>query len=105
MAKTFLQEYQWSEWIPGGGVIAGSVGEGDSLKTGIVSASGDLALVYFSNNSPTRIKNTLDKTAKTFWFDPRNGKQEPVGRFEKNEVRDMIPPSRWEDAILVLRAE
>ena len=103
VVKTFLQQYHWATWVPDGRMITGWVGEGESLKTGVTAKGGTMALVYFSNNSHTRITNTLDKKAKAFWFDPRNGKEQPAGRFKKNEARDMVPPSRWEDAILILR--
>ena len=105
VAKTFLLENRWSRWIPDGRVVAGSIGEGESLKTGVVVDSGDLALVYFSNNSYARIKNILNSVAEAHWFDPRDGREEEAGRFEKDGVRAMAPPERWEDAILVLRVE
>lgn len=103
VAKAFLTEHLWSEWIPDGELIEGEAGEGESLKTAITLASGDMALVYFSNNSQAKIKNTLEKTALAHWFDPRDGQTEKAGSFEQNEIQDMTPPDRWEDAILVLR--
>lgn len=104
IAKSFLIEHDWSEWIPGGGVIAGSVGEGDSLATGVITRSRDMALVYFSNNASKTIRNRLSTTADAHWFDPRNGQTHPASSFEIDETRGMRPPDRWEDAILVLRA-
>ena len=92
-----------SEWIPDQGIIDGPTGEGDSLKTAVTCASGNMALVYFSNNSQTKIKNTLNKTAVAHWFDPHNGQAEQAGQFKQNEVRDIVPPENWEDAILILR--
>jgi hypothetical protein len=103
VAKAFLLEHQWSEWIPDQGVLDGSVGDGESLKTAVTVAPGDMILVYFSNNSHAKIKNTLNKTAEALWFYPHNGQEEKAGRFEQNEVRDMVPPKKWEDAIMVLR--
>jgi len=103
IAKTFLLEHNWPDWVPGGGAIAGSVGEGVSLRTGVTSSSRDMALVYFSNNSSTTIRNRLTGTANAYWFDPRNGETEQAGSFDAEESRDMRPPNRWEDAILVLR--
>jgi hypothetical protein len=103
VAKTFLNEHQWSEWIPDRAILDGSVGEGESLKTAVSLESGKMALVYFSNNSQVKIKNTLDKTAVANWFDPRNGQEEQAGLFKQNEVRDMVLPENWEDAILVIR--
>ncbi|MCB0566419.1 MAG: DUF1593 domain-containing protein [Phaeodactylibacter sp.] len=104
VAKAFLLAHQWPEWIPDGGVIDGSVGEGESLKTAVTSTSGDMALVYFSNNSQTQIKNRLNKAAVAHWFDPRNGQEKQAGSFKQHEVRNMAPPDNWEDAILVLQA-
>ena len=84
-----------------GNVISG-VGEGESLKTAVTTKSGDMALVYFSNNSACRVKNILNKNADAYWFYPRNGQKVKVSPFKENEVRDMVPPPKWEDAILVL---
>ena len=103
VAKAFLQEHQWNEWIPDQSILGGTAGEGESLKTAVTCASGHMALVYFSNNSSTKIKNTLNKAAVALWFDPRNGQEEQAGQFKQNEVRDMVPPENWEDAILVIR--
>ncbi|RPI03951.1 MAG: DUF4038 domain-containing protein [Ignavibacteriae bacterium] len=103
MAKAFLLNHQWPLWNPNGGVIDGSIGEGESLKIAVTSESGKLALVYFSNNSYAKIKNPLNKEATVHWFDPSSGQEEPVASFKSNEVRGVIPPEKWEDAILVLR--
>jgi len=104
LAREFLEEHQWYQWVPDGNVIAGWVAEGDSLKTGVTVASGELVLAYFSNNSETRIRNTLPLPAAARWFNPIDGNAEPAGQFAPGEIRSMTPPSRWEDAILVLRA-
>lgn len=104
VAKAFLLEHQWSEWIPDGRVIEGPVGEGESLKTAVTVNTDDMALVYFSNNSQARIRNTLNQSAEAQWFDPRDGQTAQAGGFARDEVRDMVPPERWEDTILVLRA-
>lgn len=103
VAKAFLLEHNWEQWVPGGGVIAGSVGEGESLRTGAVTRSGDRALVYFSNNSQTKIRNPLRGATRAEWFDPRNGRVERAGEFKQGQTRAMRPPNRWEDAVLVLR--
>jgi len=102
VAKQFLQKYQWYQWIPGGSVIIGPSGEGESMKVSVTSENGDLALVYYADNSMVRIKNVLGNAAMAHWFDPRTGQEEPAGNFKQDEIRDMIPPDRWEDAILVL---
>jgi hypothetical protein len=103
VARTFLLTHQWSEWIPDGRMLIGGVGEGESLKTGVTLSGARMALVYFSNNSSARIKNILQQAAEARWFDPRDGSESPAGRFAPNETRDMIPPDRWEDAILILQ--
>jgi hypothetical protein len=63
-----------------------------------------MALVYYSNNSHTRVNNILNQSAKAYWFYPRDGQVAEVDSFTRGESRDMAPPSRWEDAILVLKA-
>ncbi len=104
VTKAFLLEYQWSQWIPDQSIIERGVGEGDSLKIAVSHSSGQMALVYFSNSSQARIKNTLNKVATAHWFDPREGQKKEAGSFQQNEVRDIIPPKQWEDAILVLQS-
>ena len=101
-AKQFLTDHKWHEWIPNGKVISG-VGKGESLKTAVTTESNDRTLVYFSNNSPCRVNNILNKDAEAYWFYPRSGQKENASSFKENESRDMKPPSKWEDAILVLR--
>jgi hypothetical protein len=103
IAKKFLAEHKWNEWLPNGNVISG-VGEGESLKTAVTTVSNDMALVYFSNNSHCRVHNVLNKEAELYWFYPRNGQKEMALSLKENESRIMVPPSKWEDAILVLRA-
>jgi hypothetical protein len=103
--QAFLREYDWSKWTPDGGMITGPAGEGDSLKTGVRTADGDMALVYFADNTGTTIRNTLDRAAQADWFDPRDGMTQPAGRIESGESREMQPPGGWEDAVLVLRRE
>ncbi|WP_416865745.1 MAG: DUF4038 domain-containing protein [Imperialibacter sp.] len=103
VTKAFLLEHEWFNWVPEGRILVGSVGEGESLKPSVVHSAGNKVLVYFSNNSGAHIKNTMSGSANAQWFYPRDGKKEDAGSFDKSEVRDMIPPNGWEDAILVLR--
>lgn len=102
IGKQFLEDHKWQEWIPNGNVISG-VGENESLKTAVTTKSNDKALVYFSNNSSCRVKNILEKDVEAYWFYPQNGDKEKVDFFKVNESRNMVPPSKWEDAILVLK--
>jgi hypothetical protein len=103
IAKAFLEKYHWFQWMPDESIIEGSAGEKESLKVAVSSESSQFSLVYFSNNSSARIKNTLNKEVAAHWFDPRTGQEEPSVSFKQNEVREMNPPERWEDAILVLQ--
>ena len=82
IGKQFLVDHKWNEWVPNGNVISG-VGEGESLKTAVTSKSGDMALVYFSNNSACQVKNILNKDADAFWFYPVNGKKEKATSFKE----------------------
>jgi hypothetical protein len=103
IGKDFLIEHNWSAWVPNQGVI-GDGGENESLKTAVTTVPGDMALVYYSNNSGTQVNNILNKTAEAYWFYPRDGQVVKVDSFTQGEARDMTPPSKWEDAILVLKA-
>jgi hypothetical protein len=102
IAKKFLTDHNWHEWVPNGRVISGT-GKGENLKTAVSTESGNMALVYFSNNSHTRVRNILEKDAEAYWFYPRTGQMKKVKEFKQNESRVEAPPSKWEDAILILR--
>lgn len=104
VGKEFLRTHQWTEWVPNGAVIS-RIGEGESLKTAVTTQSGDMALVYFSNNSATEVHNVLTQETSAYWFYPRNGEKKSAGDFKVAESRDMLPPGGWEDAILVLKVK
>jgi len=78
---------------------------GSSLKTAVTTESKDMALIYYSDNSNTRVNNILNKEAEAYWFYPQNGEIRKVDSFKPNESRNMIPPDKWEDAILVLHVK
>jgi len=103
VAKAFLRDHNWFEWVPDGDVIDGRVGLGANLKAGVRAASGDLALVYFSNNSHAKIRNVLDRAAESYWFNPADGNQVAAERFAAGQSITMSVPTGWEDAILVLK--
>lgn len=100
-AQAFLRKYGWSQWLPDGRFING-VGERTSIKAAVRDAGGKRAFVYFSDASATRIRNQLGSAAAARWFDPRNGAESDAGSFAPGEERAMLPPDRWEDAILIL---
>ncbi len=102
IAKKFLTDHKWYEWEPNEDVIS-ETGYRESLKTSVATKSKDMVMVYFSNNSHTRVTNILEKNAEAFWFDPQNGQIKKEDPFNVNEKRTCAPPSKWEDAILVLR--
>ncbi|WNH10962.1 putative collagen-binding domain-containing protein [Thalassobellus suaedae] len=90
--------------MPNGNVIS-EVGKNESLKTAVTTKSNNMALVYFSNNSHCQVTNILNNDAEAYWFYPRNGEKENVSLFKENESRIMAPPSKWEDAILILQIQ
>lgn len=103
IGKQFLLEHSWYEWIPNGNAISG-VGENESLKCAVTNQKNNMTLVYYSNNSSCEIKNILNSDANVFWFDPRNGETKSEHLLKNNEIRVMVPPSNWEDAILVIQS-
>ena len=102
IGKKFILENKWWKWKPEGNLLE-SVGESESLKTASINETDKTAFVYFSNRSATRVKNILGKPLSAYWFDPRDGKEVAAGLFAIDEARDMLPPDRWEDAILILK--
>ena len=57
ICKSFLSEHQWAQWIPDQGMVERGAGVGESLKVAVASSTGQMAAVYFSNNSYARIRN------------------------------------------------
>ena len=105
LAKNFLIDHQWAEWIPDQSIMQGSESEGESLKTAVKLDNGEMLLVYFSNISQATVKNTLSKSAEAKWFDPSEGREAKAEAFKPGELRQITPPSAWEDAILILKAK
>ncbi|MBD5782503.1 DUF4038 domain-containing protein [Pelagicoccus sp. NFK12] len=102
IGQEFLREHNWFEWVPDGRLV-GAVGLGEDLKAAASTKDGKLALVYFGNNTHTSINNILEGPAQAHWFYPRDGQTQKIDTFQKGESRDLAPPAKWEDAILVLR--
>lgn len=103
LAKNFLIDNHWSEWIPDQSILQGTESSNESLKAAVKLASGKMILVYFSNISEATVKNILDKSAEAQWFDPSEGRTDQVKEFQAGEVRQITPPRGWEDAILILK--
>lgn len=101
IAKKFLIENKWYEWVPNGDVLSG-FSKGENRKTAVTTRSGDRAIIYFSNNSHIRVNNILGREVEAYWFYPRNGQIKKIESFKTKESRDMAPPQKWEDAILIL---
>ena len=81
VAASFLRPHRWSEWKPDQSVIVRGAGEREMLKAAVTTASGDLVLVYFPNNSHATVKNTLKRCGdRATWFDPRKRQRGPGGR-------------------------
>jgi hypothetical protein len=100
----FLAAQDWASWKPTGGIVE-TFTDGDTRKVSVVAGEGRSALVYFADAAGARIHNPLAGSATASWFDPRDGRQVSAGAFAKGQTREMMPPERWEDAILVLKAD
>ncbi|MFC7290102.1 DUF4038 domain-containing protein [Hirschia litorea] len=105
IAKQFLIDHNWHDWIPDDSLITGPKEEGENLKSGVSSPQHEIALVYFTNTSSTDVKNTASYPASAQWFDPRNGNKQDAGNFQIGQERSMTPPKEWEDAILILEKD
>lgn len=101
IGKAFLLRHSWQNWVPNGKVLS-SPGDREDRKSAVISTDGTKSLVYFANNSATRVRNILGGTAVSAWFDPRTGSEEAAGDFLVDGTRLMAPPEGWEDAILVI---
>ena len=105
LAKNFFINHQWAEWIPDQSILQGTESEGENLKTAVKLSSGEMLLVYFSNNSEATVKNILTKTSEAQWFDPSEGRTQKEEAFKPGESLKITPPGGWEDAILVLKGK
>lgn len=99
----FMMAQDWASWVPTGGIVE-TWTDGSTRKVSVVARKGRSALVYFADANGARIRNPLTGPATASWFDPREGREAPAGEFAKGQSREMMPPERWEDAILVLNA-
>jgi hypothetical protein len=98
--KTMLKNNAWHTLVPDQSIITSGIGSADTIK--VAARSDTRALVYFSNTSSATVRNPFSGTTTATWFDPRDANTIDAGSFASGESRSLIPPSGWEDAVLIL---
>jgi hypothetical protein len=66
---------------------------------------GRWVMAYLWSKAEVSIKMDRISSARqvnAFWIDPRDGKQESIGKLSKMGVHKFSTPEGWEDALLVL---
>lgn len=100
--KSLLTGRAWHSLVPDQTIISAGAGSGSTQKRAS-KLSGEL-LVYYPNNTTANIKNILRTSADAKWFDPRAGTTASAGTFAAGATRTMLPPTGWEDSVLILTA-
>jgi len=106
--KDFFTSIEWWKLVPDQTIIAAGKGSNLNLKVVARSTDSDLIVVYFPKNRPATIdlnKLTSGSTVSGSWWNPVNKVVAPAGEFSNLGLKRFIPPSGWEDAILLLRSK
>lgn len=81
-------------------------GEGRYRFVGTRDQSGSYALIYAPVGRRFTVKTSLlsGSKLKAWWYNPRDGKAQPAGEFEKKDTQEFVPPNPGEltDWVLVL---
>lgn len=95
--KKLLLSKSYFERIPDQSLIA--AGQGEKYDYQVATRGKNYALIYTHNGREMQIsmgKIAGDKVAAS-WFNPRNGKQTVIGKFENNGTHTFNPPGEMED--------
>lgn len=95
--KKLLLSKPYFERIPDQSLIA--AGQGEKYDYQVATRGKNYALIYTHNGREMQIsmgKIAGDKVAAS-WFNPRNGKQTVIGKFENNGTHTFNPPGEMED--------
>lgn len=102
--KEFFANIEWWKLVPDQSIFADSPG---NLRAAALTYSGDCAVIYL--DSPATIcidmsKITAGDKVNALWMDPRSGSQMKIENYPNKGTRLFSSPSKWEDAILLLRS-
>ena len=91
---------------PDNTLVSNDPGEGPGKMMAARASDGSYAYCYTPAGQPVRVnmKKMAGKRARARWYDPRNGKFIPIGKFETSEARAFTPPATGapNDWVLVL---
>ena len=88
-----------------------SIVVGDPMKTidriqAVRGSNGSYAFIYTASGSPVNVQmgRISGETVLAYWYDPRNGKSQVIGKFPNTGDREFAPPSSGmgNDWVLVL---
>jgi len=103
-ARALLASRPFLDRIPDQGLLASDPGTGGDHVQATRAADGGYAFVYTASGRPVTVD--LDKLSgsavETYWYDPRLGTAEAVGRFPTGGPRTFAPPSSGPDNDWVL---
>ncbi len=100
--RTLLSDNEWWMWQHSQGSIVLGISSGATIKAAVKSSDNSRMLVYYPDRTNATIRNDLGRGATAYWFDPRDGTTSSATSFEIDQDLELIPPSGWEDAVLVL---
>lgn len=104
--KELLSSFPWQTLQYDPGLFKNENPEDAGFIMGMITSESDVALIYTPLGKPILTNLSKLKTPKiqAFWFNPRDGKSEEIGIFEKDYEKEFKPKSwgKGSDYILVL---
>jgi hypothetical protein len=97
----------WWNIVPDQALIMDGVGSGMTMNVAARAANSAWVLVYFSSNARVTLDLAClgtDNVARATWIDPVTGDELAGGRFIAGGTRESMPPSSWQDALLLVQS-
>jgi hypothetical protein len=107
LGKRLLERYSWWLFEPHPEWVEPHWGKGDHLKSYVAGIPKEVRVVYFPAFGRGLFKLReieSEVTYRAFYFDPRDGKEYPLGRVVPDEAGEWKPPRppKIQDWVLVI---
>ncbi len=106
--KKFFESHSWQDLAPDQSLIAGDNPETEEHIAAAISQNKDLLMAYTPYGRTIKVNTgKINKSSFcAYWFNPRDGKLNSIGSFQKKETQEFIAPSegRGNDWLLVIDA-
>jgi hypothetical protein len=89
--------------VPDQSLLLSPEGSGAQHVRAARDANGRYILVYLPISAPVEVRiEAIHGLAQTWWFDPRSGEAQTIGRTEAHAEQLFMPPSEGPDWVLVI---